>query len=138
MSSIVYRRFGDELSFFIGKPVAVITGEGKEYGGVLLGVDESLNLILDRVTGAGENVFKVAINGSNVREIKLKAKPYDLKALGERMNRVFPGLVSVREDIGVIMVMDKIKVTEKGVEGSGLAVDKAKAIYDEYMRETKK
>ena len=54
------------------------------------------------------------------------------------MNRVFPGLVSVREDIGVIMVMDKIKVTEKGVEGSGLAVDKAKAIYDEYMRDVKK
>jgi len=38
----------------------------------------------------------------------------------------------------VIMVMDKIKVTEKGVEGSGLAVDKAKAIYDEYMRDTKR
>jgi len=36
------------------------------------------------------------------------------------------------------MVMDKIKVTEKGVEGAGLAVDKAKAIYDEYMREVKK
>jgi small nuclear ribonucleoprotein (snRNP)-like protein len=138
LSSIVFRRFGDELNAFIGKPVSVITAEGKEYGGVLLGVDESLNLVLDKVSGAGENVFKVAINGSNVREIKLTAKPYDFKALGERMNRVFPGLVSVREDIGVIMVMDKIKVTEKGVEGSGLAVDKAKAIYDEYMRDIKK
>ncbi len=138
MSSIVFRRFGDELSSFIGKPVVVATGEGKDYGGVLLGVDEGLNLILDKVTGAGENVFKVAINGSNVREIKLMAKPFDFRALGERMNRVFPGLVAVREDLGVIMVMDKIKVTEKGVEGTGLAVDKAKAIYDEYMREVKK
>ncbi|MGA2664668.1 MAG: Lsm family RNA-binding protein [Nitrososphaerales archaeon] len=138
MSSIVFRRFGDELNGFLGKPVSVITSEGKEYGGILLGVDESLSIVLDKVTGAGENVFKVAVNGSNVREIKLKVKPYDLKALGERMGRVFPGLVSVREDLGVIMVMDKIKVTEKGVEGSGLAVDKARAIYDEYMREVKK
>jgi len=138
LSSIVFRRFGDELNAFIGKPVSVVTGEGKEYGGVLLGVDESLNLVLDKVSGAGENISKVAINGSNVREIKLTGKPYDYKALGERMNRVFPGLVSVREDIGVIMVMDKIKVTEKGVEGTGLAVDKARAIYDEYMREMRK
>ena len=68
LSSIVFRRFGDELNVFIGKPVSVITAEGKEYGGVLLGVDESLNLVLDKVSGAGEKVFKVAINGSNVRD----------------------------------------------------------------------
>ncbi len=135
---MIFRRFGDELNAFIGKPVSVATGEGKEYGGVLLGIDESLNVVLDKVTGAGENISKVAINGANVREIKLAGKPYDLKALGERMSRVFPGLVSVREDVGVIMVMDKIRVTEKGVEGSGLAVDKARAIYDEYTREMKK
>lgn len=138
MSAIVFRRFGDELVAFVGKQVSVTTGEGKEYGGVLLGVDESLNMVLDKVTGAGENVFKIVINGSNIREIRLMAKPFDYKALGERLNRVFPGLVQVREDIGTIIVMDKIKVTEKGVEGSGLAVDKAKAIYDDYMRETKK
>lgn len=138
MSAIVFRRFGDELVAFVGKQVSVTTGEGKEYGGVLLGVDESLNMVLDKVTGAGENVFKIVINGSNIREIRLMAKPFDYKALGERLNRVFPGLVQVREDIGTIIVMDKIKVTEKGVEGSGLAVDKAKAIYGDYMRETKK
>jgi small nuclear ribonucleoprotein (snRNP)-like protein len=135
---MIFRRFGEELNAFIGKPVSVVTAEGKEYSGVLSGVDESLNLVLDKVTGAGENVFKVAINGSNVREIRLTAKPFDYRSLGDRLNRVFPGLVQVREDIGTIMVMDKIKVTEKGVEGSGLAVDKAKTIYDEYMRDTKK
>src|SRR5271155_3947543 len=112
--------------------------DGKEYGGILTGVDENLSMILDRVTGAGENVFKIALNGNNVREIRLTAKPYDFKALGERMNRTFPGLVAVREDIGVIMVMDKIKVTDKGVEGTGLAADRARTIYDDYMRETKK
>jgi small nuclear ribonucleoprotein (snRNP)-like protein len=138
LSSITFRRFGEELNAFVGKSVAVTTVEGKEYGGMLMGVDENLSIILDRVTGAGENVFKVALNGSNVREIRLTTKPYDFKALGERLNRYFPGLVSIREDLGVIIVMDKIKVTDKGVEGTGLAADKARTIYDEYMRETKK
>jgi small nuclear ribonucleoprotein (snRNP)-like protein len=138
LSTLTFRRFGEELNAFVGKSVSVTTTDGKEYGGILTGVDENLSMILDRVTGAGENVFKIALNGSNVREIRLTAKPYDFKALGERMNRTFPGLVAVREDIGVIMVMDKIKVTDKGVEGTGLAADKARTIYDEYMRETKK
>ena len=138
MSSFVFRKFGEELNAFVGKPVSIITAEGKEYGGVILGIDESLNLVLDKVTGAGDNVFKLAINGSNVREIRLAAKPFDYRALGDRLNKVFPGLVQVHEEIGTIMVMDKIKVTEKGVDGSGLAIDKARAIYDEYIRDTKK
>ncbi|MDA4123312.1 MAG: Lsm family RNA-binding protein [Thaumarchaeota archaeon] len=138
MSTFVFRKFGEELNAFLGKPVMVITAEGKEYAGVILGIDEGLNLVLDKVTGAGENVFKLVLNGSNVREVRLTAKPFDYKALGERLNKVFPGLVQVREEIGTIIVMDKIKVTEKGVEGTGLAVDKAKTIYDEYIRDTKK
>jgi small nuclear ribonucleoprotein (snRNP)-like protein len=138
LSSLTFRRFTEELNTFVGKNVAVTTGDGKDYSGTLVGVDENMSIILDRVTGAGDNVFKVAINGSNVREVKLTTKPYDLKALGDRLNRYFPGLVQVREDIGVIIVMDKIKVTEKGVEGTGLAADKAKTIYDEYVRDTKK
>jgi small nuclear ribonucleoprotein (snRNP)-like protein len=138
LSSLTFRRFGEELNAFVGKHVSVTTGDGKEYAGTLMGIDENLSIILDKVTGAGENVFKVMVNGSNVREIKLTGKPYDFKALGERLNRSFPGLVSVREDLGVIIVMDKIKVTDKGVEGTGLAADKARTIYDEYMREMKK
>jgi hypothetical protein len=35
--------------------------------------------------------------------------------------------------------MDKIKVTETGVEeGSGLAADRVRVIYDEFMRENRK
>jgi len=135
---MAFRRFGDEINAFVGKPVSVTTSDGKEYSGLLVGVDEKLSLILDRVTGAGDGVWKVAVNGSNVREIKLTSKPYDFKALADRLNKVFPGLVSVREDLGVIMVMDKIKVTDKGVEGTGLSADKARSIYDEYTRDVKK
>jgi small nuclear ribonucleoprotein (snRNP)-like protein len=136
---MVFRKFGEELNAFLGKHVVVVTAEGKEYNGQLTGVDERLNLVLDKVVGAGPNVFKVAMNGDSVREIRLTERPFDFKALGERLNRVFPGLVSVREDIGAIIVMEKVKVTEKGVtEGTGLAADKVRAIFDDYVREAKK
>jgi small nuclear ribonucleoprotein (snRNP)-like protein len=139
LSSVIFRKFGEELNAFLGRHVVVLTAEGKEYNGQLAGVDEKLNLVLDKVVGAGPNVFKVAMNGDNVREIRLMDRPFDFKALGERLNRVFPGFVTVREDVGAIVVMEKIKVTERGItEGTGLAADKVKAIYDDYMRETKK
>ena len=139
MASVVFRRFGEELNGFLGKTVVVVLADGKEYTGTLVGIDETLSLILDKVAGAGANVFKVAVNGNSVREVKLMEKPFDYKALGERLNRVFPGLVSVRDDIGAIIVMEKIKVTDKGVvEGSGLAADKVKAIFDEYIRDSKR
>ncbi len=139
MSSVIFRKFGEELNAFLGRHVVVVSAEGKEYNGQLVGVDERLNIVLDKVVGAGPGVFKVAMNGDNVREIRLTEKPFDFKTLGERLNRVFPGLVSVREDIGAIIVMEKIKVTEKGVtEGTGLAADKVKAIFEDYLRESKK
>jgi small nuclear ribonucleoprotein (snRNP)-like protein len=136
---VIFRRFGEELNAFLARHVVVVTADGKEYSGQLVGVDENLNLVMDKVVGAGPNVFKVALNGENVREIRLTDRPFDFKALGERLNRVFPGLVSVREDVGAIIVMEKIKVTDKGVtEGSGLAADKVRAIFDDYAREPKK
>jgi len=58
--------------------------------------------------------------------------------LSERLNRIFPGLVKLREDVGAIIVMDKIKVTEQGVvEGVGLAAERAKTVYEEFLKESK-
>ena len=139
LSSVIFRKFGEELVVFLGRNVVVVTEDLKEYSGTLVGIDEKLNLVLDKVVGAGSNVFKVAFNGDNMREIRLTERPFDFKALGERLSRVFPGLVSVREDIGAIIVMEKIKVTDKGVtEGTGLAADKVRTIFDDYMREPRR
>ena len=123
----------------VGKKVAVETTDGKSYQGELIGANEQLNLILDNASRSGENVFKIVLNGDFVREIRLLEKPFDLKLLGGRLEKVFPGLVSVREEIGAIIVMDKIKVTEQGVvEGTGLSADRVRSVYDEFVREIKK
>lgn len=122
---------------FVGKKVSVETSDQKNYDGVMAAIDEKLNVVIDNVEGKG--ILKLIINGSFVKEVKLLEKPFDLKGLAERLGRVFPGLVKIREDVGAIIVMDKIKVTQAGVEeGVGLAANRVKAVYDEFMRDSKK
>ncbi|MBM3898086.1 MAG: hypothetical protein FJ358_06155 [Thaumarchaeota archaeon] len=138
MSSIMFKKFGEELIGMVGKKITALTSDDKVYQGVLLGIDEKLNVIIDNPTG-GENAYKVILNGAYLKEIKLVEKPFNMKALAERMSKVFPGLVKMREDIGAIIVMDKIKVTEHGVVDSiGLAADRVRSVYDEFVKETKK
>jgi small nuclear ribonucleoprotein (snRNP)-like protein len=137
MAAVITRKFGEETLQFLGKKVSIETSDQKVYNGTLTGIDEKLDVILDNLDGSG--VLKMILNGSFVKEIKLMEKPFDFKALSDRLARVFPGLVKIREDVGAIIVMDKIKVTQTGIEeGVGLAADRVKAIYDEFMRETKK
>ena len=140
MSNIGNKRFSEELVGMVGRRVSVLTGDGKQYNGDLLGVDEKLNLILGSVMGAGDATIRVVLNGTFVKEIDLLEKPFDLKALNERLARAFPGMTKLRDDIGAIMIMDSIKVTEKGVvEGADrLSATRVKQIYDEFARETTK
>ncbi|MEM3684286.1 MAG: Lsm family RNA-binding protein [Conexivisphaerales archaeon] len=138
MSTAPSRRFIEELGSLIGRKVTVETSEGKKYKGVVLGLHEDLSTVLGEVEGE-EGTYKVIINGNSVKEIKLIERPFDLKSLAEAISRVFPGLVKLREDIGAIIVMDKIKVTESGVvEGSGPSGEKVRQIYEEYVKSLKK
>jgi small nuclear ribonucleoprotein (snRNP)-like protein len=122
----------------VGRKVSITMDEGKQYQGDLLGIDERLNLVLGSVTGAKENSVKVVLNGEFVKEIALLEKPFDLRSLNERLLRAFPGMTKLREDIGAILVMDSIKVTEKGVVEGGdrLSATRVKQIYEEFARES--
>ena len=137
MAAVVTRKFGEEALQFLGKKVSVETSDHKVYNATLAGINEKLDVVLDNVEGQG--IMKVIVNGSFVREIRLMEKPFDFKALAERLSRVFLGLVKIREDVGAIIVMDKIKVTQSGIEeGAGLAADRVRSIYDEFVKETKR
>jgi small nuclear ribonucleoprotein (snRNP)-like protein len=137
MSVLTIRKFYEEILHFVGKKVSIETSYDKHYNGTLSAIDERLDTVLENVEGQG--ILRIVINGSFVKEIKLLEKPFDLKGLADRLSRVFPGLVKIREDVNAIIVMDKIKVTEHGIEeGTGLAADRVKSIYEEFMREFKK
>ncbi len=138
MSSLSIRKFMEELSTLVGKKVNVVTTDGRVIVGELLGISESLSLVLGRIQGKPD-VPKLVLNGEYVKEISLLEKPFDLRILAERISRIFPGMVRLREDIGAIIVMDKIKVTESGVvEGTGPSAERVRSIYEEYIRELRK
>ncbi|MGC8664735.1 MAG: Lsm family RNA-binding protein [Nitrososphaeria archaeon] len=132
MSSIVEKKYIEELASMIGKKVRVDTDEG-EAEGTLVAVDPSLNLILEM---KAETTIRIVYSSKSVKKITLLEELFDLKGLADRLNRVFPNMVKLREDIGAIIVMDKIKVTKSGVvEGTGPSAEKAKQVYEAYLQE---
>lgn len=136
--SAVERRFIIEVTSLIDKTVSVVTIDGKTYVGTLVGIDpSSLSLCLaDAKDDKGRSLSKIVVSGSRVAEIFSVEKPFDLKGLAERLERVFPKMVKLYEKEGFIWVMDRIKVTQDGVvEGSGPAAERVQKIYEQFIRE---
>lgn len=137
MSSLPDRRFMEEITGLLQKVITVSTSNGKNYTGVLSGVDShSLNVCLtDAKDDSGRLVHKLFLNGSNVVQIFSSEKPFNLQALADRLERVFPRMVKVNEGAGIILVMDRIRVSEKGiVEGTGPAAERVQKVYEEFIR----
>ena len=137
--SAAERRFITEVTSLVDKLVSVVTIDGKTYIGTLVGIDpSSLSLCLsDAKDDKGRIIPKIVISGGRVAEISSAEKPFDLKGLAERLERVFPRMVRLYEKEGVIWVMDRIKVTKDGVvEGSGPAAERVQKIYEQFIQET--
>ena len=138
--SVAQRKFFGEVSALLDKSVVVATVDGKSYSGTLIGINpDTLSLCLaDARDEKGRTIHRVFLNGSVVAQIFAVERPFDLKALAERLEKVFPTLVRLYEDKGFIWVMDKIKVTENGVvEGTGPAAERVQKVYDQFLSEIK-
>lgn len=134
------RRFLAEVGALVDKTVSVVTTDGKSYVGSLVGINpDDLSLCLaEAKDDKGRLIHRVILNGGVVAQILAVEKPFDLKALADRLEKVFPTLVRLYEDKGFIWVMDKIKVTEKGVvEGSGPAAERVQKVYSQFQSEIK-
>jgi len=132
------RKFFGEIAALLDKMVMVVTMDGKKYSGTLAGIDpETLSLCLSEAKDdKGTYLHRAFLNGSIIAQILTAEKPFDLKALSERLEKVFPTMVRLYEDKGFIWVMEKVKVTEKGVvEGSGPAAERVQKVYDLFTKE---
>ncbi len=141
MSAVAKRGFFDEYSKMLQKLVTVGVSSGKSYTGTLLGFDPvTLSLCLGDVKDDNGNVLhRIFLNGNTIEYVIAAEKPFDLQGLASRIEKVFPHLVRIHEDAGVIVVMDKIRVSEEGVvEGSGAAADRVRRVCEEFFRETKR
>jgi len=138
--SVAQRKYFTEVSALADKNVIVVTVNGKKFSGTLIGINQDdLSLCLSGAKDEeGRMLHRVFLNGNIVAQIFTVEKPFDLKALAERLEKVFPTMVRLYEDKGFIWVMDKVKVTEKGVvEGSGPAAERVQKVYELFMGEVK-
>jgi len=138
--SVAQRKFFSEVTALADKTVIVVTATGNKFSGTLIGINpDTLSLCLSEAKDEeGKVLHRIFLNGNVVAQILSVEKPFDLKALADRLEKVFPTMVKLYEDKGFIWVMDKVKVTEKGVvEGSGPAAERVEKVYTQFIGETK-
>jgi len=138
--SVAQRKFLTEVAALVDKTVSVSTTMGKKFTGTLIGINpDNLSLcIAEAKDETGQVAHRVFLNGNTVAQILSAERPFDLKALAGRLEKVFPTMVKLYEDKGFIWVMDKVKLTERGVvEGSGPAAERVQRVYEQFMSETK-
>jgi len=127
-----------ELKKMVGKTVTVETSDGSTYTGGLEAFDpSSLALVLSNAEREkGQKYFRVVIAGEHVRTILLSKAFVELRKLSERLERIFPRMVKYNEEAGVIIVLDKVRVDERGViEGSGMVAERVQKVYEDFIRE---
>jgi small nuclear ribonucleoprotein (snRNP)-like protein len=138
--SVAQRKFFTEVTALADKNVIVSTTTEKTFSGTLIGINpDTLSLCLaDAKDQEGKTLHRVFLNGNVVAQILSVEKPFNVKALADRLEKVFPTMVKLYEDKGFIWVMDKVKVTEKGVvEGSGPAAERVQKVYEQFISEIK-
>lgn len=138
--SVAQRKYFTAVAALVDKTVSITTTTGKTFTGTLIGINpDSMSLcIAEAKDEAGQASHRVFLNGSVVAQILSAEKPFDLKALATRLEKVFPTMVKLYEEKGFIWVMDKVKLTERGiVEGSGPAAERVHRVYEQFMSEVK-
>jgi small nuclear ribonucleoprotein (snRNP)-like protein len=138
--SVAQRKYFTEVAALAEKIVSVTTTSGKTFTGTLIGINpDNLSLALaDAKEEQGKTVNRLFLNGNTVAQIVTAEKAFDLKALSQRLEKVFPTMVKLYEDKGFIWVMDKVKLTERGVvEGSGPAAERVQRVYQQFITENK-
>jgi small nuclear ribonucleoprotein (snRNP)-like protein len=129
--------FNKELADLKGKYITVETTTNKSFNGQLITWNpDNLDLCLANVKKGKESYYKVFLRGHTIAEILVSEQPFDLEALAaelrERLN-LLEADVKVFQDARIIQVLNKVKVSEKGVEGSGPVSDRVRAVFEEFM-----
>ncbi|MFW9792679.1 MAG: Lsm family RNA-binding protein [Candidatus Thorarchaeota archaeon] len=132
------RAFNRELAAVVGATVEVVINTGKTYSGTLKGIDQtSLSIVLSDVTADGEtSIPKIFIYGSSIVSFSVAEKEISLEGLAKELEKTFPpGGVQFYPDTGIILVMNKIRISKDGIEGSGPLYERVAVIADDWLKE---
>ena len=132
------RAFNRELAAVVGATVEVVINTGKSYSGTLKGIDQnSLSIVLSDVIADGEtSIPKIFIYGSSIVTFSVAEKEISLEGLVKELEKTFPpGGVQFYPDTGIILVMNKIRISKDGIEGSGPLYERVAVIADDWLKE---
>lgn len=128
--------FVKEIAEMLNEQVVVETVNGEKLTGRLKSFDpKTLSVILEDIVVGGETYKKLIISGESVARVYLKEKKLDMEKLKGLIEKYFPNLVEYRKDIGVIIVMNRVRVTDKGVEGPpGPATERVRRLFEDFVK----
>jgi small nuclear ribonucleoprotein (snRNP)-like protein len=132
------RAFNRELAAVVGATVEVVINTGKTYAGTLKGIDQnSLSIVLSDVVADGEtSIPKIFIYGSSIVSFSVAEREISLEGLAKELEKTFPpGGVQFYPDTGIILVMNKIRISKDGIEGSGPLYERVAVIADDWLKE---
>ncbi|OLS23327.1 MAG: hypothetical protein ThorAB25_24710 [Candidatus Thorarchaeota archaeon AB_25] len=132
------RAFNRELAAVVGATVEVVINTGKTYAGTLKGIDQNtLSIVLSDVVADGEiSIPKIFIYGSSIISFSVAEREISLEGLAKELEKTFPpGGVQFYPDTGIILVMNKIRISKDGIEGSGPLYERVAVIADDWLKE---
>jgi small nuclear ribonucleoprotein (snRNP)-like protein len=135
MSRVAEGRFFGEFTKMLNSRVKIIT-KVRTYTGALIGYDRTTMTVClkDADDNEGTHYNKIIIYGQIISEIIETKKAFDLKKLADDLQTMFPrGEVKLDTEADAILVLNKIKVTEKGVQGTGPLAERVKTVYDRFI-----
>jgi len=141
--STASRRMISELNSLLDRQVVVRLKNGKTVKGVLYGFDERLNLLLKGASEDGESTHPVLLIMADSVEVLAAVESPLFNP--EEFGRIVVSRLNIREadvkaypEAGILVVLNTIRVSEKGVEGSGPLAHKIYGLFTEYMEGKKK
>ena len=133
------RSFNRELASVVGSTIEVATKDGKTFSGTLKGIDQNtLSIVMADVVDLKDNssIPKMFIYGDSIISFAVAEKEISIEGLAKELEKTFPpGGIQFYPDTGVIVVMNKIRITPEGVDGSGPLYERVAAIADDWLKE---
>ncbi|MFX0031161.1 MAG: Lsm family RNA-binding protein [Candidatus Hodarchaeota archaeon] len=129
------RQYNTELQSLIDKIVKVYLDKDKFFVGLLKGVSEDSNLILENAKNEKNKDFpKVLIRSTYYFYVTVEEEPFPMQALADRIATIFSkGHVNYITDQNIISILNgKIIVDENGVRGTGPSAERVKKIYEQF------
>jgi small nuclear ribonucleoprotein (snRNP)-like protein len=135
------RRMFSELNALLDKEVILKLKNGKTLRGTLHGFDHSLNILLKNASEDDQSYPIILVYADSILSLGAAESPLFnpeefAKIVSQKLNiretdiKVFP-------EAGVVVVLNNIRISEKGVEGSGPLAHKIYGLFTEYIEAKK-